>query len=300
MKKVIILYFLLVSSVVANEFSITLENDLFYHTDRHYTHGTRLTYYKDDVPKWVDNLFPNNYNKISYTLAQHMYTPSDIEKKEYIPDDRPYGGWLYVGFGIASRFYDRLDTFETDIGFTGPLSFAEDTQKCIHRMVGATKPEGWQFQIKTEPGINISYERKYRFRHEGLIDADFIPYAGTCLGNIFTIANLGILGRIGYNIPNDFGYTKMEPNPREMKWLSLYLFGSIEGRYVLRNIFLDGNTFVDSPSVDKETMVADFVYGVGSGIGKFNLIFANTYRTKEFTLQKDDNEFGTLIMYWKF
>jgi lipid A 3-O-deacylase len=33
------------------------------------------------------------------------------------------------------------------------------------------------------------------------------------------------------------------------------LFASFEGRAVARNIFLDGNTFTDSHSIDKKTFV---------------------------------------------
>ncbi len=35
-----------------------------------------------------------------------------------------------------------------------------------------------------------------------------------------------------------------------------------QGRVVARNIFLDGNTFADSRSVDKEPVVADLLLGI--------------------------------------
>ncbi|WP_460994321.1 lipid A-modifier LpxR family protein, partial [Staphylococcus aureus] len=42
----------------------------------------------------------------------------------------------------------------------------------------------------------------------------------------------------------------------EKKW-GWYLFAGVDARAVARNIFLDGNTFKDSPSVDKFPLVAD-------------------------------------------
>src|SRR3546814_3846176 len=40
-------------------------------------------------------------------------------------------------------------------------------------------------------------------------------------------------------------------------WFGLYHFVSAEGRLMVRNIFLDGNTFEDSHSVDKYPRVFD-------------------------------------------
>ena len=45
---------------------------------------------------------------------------------------------------------------------------------------------------------------------------------------------------------------------RDFGW---YLFGGVEGRAVAHNLFLDGNTFAKSLSVQKKTFVADFQGG---------------------------------------
>jgi hypothetical protein len=48
--------------------------------------------------------------------------------------------------------------------------------------------------------------------------------------------------------------TKSEPG--------LYIIGAVDNRIVLRDIFLDGNTFADSHSVKKELHVADLTAGI--------------------------------------
>ena len=75
---------------------------------------------------------------------------------------------------------------------------------------------------------------------------------------------------------------------------SWYFFAGIEGRAVVRNIFLDGNTFVDSHSVDKKPFVADFQYGLVYQLGDFRFSVSNMVRTKEFTTQKDETKFGAI------
>jgi len=40
-----------------------------------------------------------------------------------------------------------------------------------------------------------------------------------------------------------------------------YVFAGVEGRAVARDIFLDGNTFQKSPSVDKEPLVGELAVG---------------------------------------
>ena len=91
---------------------LTLENDKFlliHHTDRHYTHGTFLSFWggesgtnkESGLFKWIPsaglNLEPS-HDRFGFVLAQKIYTPSDLTQTALIPTDRPYAGWLYGGF----------------------------------------------------------------------------------------------------------------------------------------------------------------------------------------------------------
>ena len=59
-----------------------------------------------------------------------------------------------------------------------------------------------------------------------------------------------------------------------------------EGRAVACDIFLDGNTFDDSHSVDGEYFVPDLTGVVGLRYKALNLAYAYTYRTQEYGEQK--------------
>ncbi len=63
-----------------------------------------------------------------------------------------------------------------------------------------------------------------------------------------------------------------------------------------RDIFLDGNTFRDSPSVDKKYFVGDAFYGLGVIHGRWQLTYTEAVRSREFRGQKDENYFGSIML----
>lgn len=61
-----------------------------------------------------------------------------------------------------------------------------------------------------------------------------------------------------------------------------------------RNIFLDGNTFQDSHSVDKEIYVADLQLGVAFHFKDMRLAFSQIFRTREFDTQPEPAQYGAI------
>ena len=66
------------------------------------------------------------------------------------------------------------------------------------------------------------------------------------------------------------------------------------GPGVARNIFLDGNTFRDSRSVDREPLVADIQAGVALTWRKYRFSYTHVRRTREFRTQKGSDNFGAV------
>ena len=188
--------------------------------------------------------------------------------------------------------------------------------KFVHELIGSQSPNGWDNQIKNELGLAVVYERKWRLLYSGTVGKsglDIIPHLGGALGNVYTYANAGMEARIGWNIPRDFGTSLIRPagesnaplnakDPRLSRDqdFSLYVFAMADGRGVLRNIFLDGNTFTDSHSVDKKYFVADVGVGVGLIIHSFKLCYTHVLRTKEFKGQKGDQVFGSITLAFTY
>lgn len=310
-------------------FSFYLENDYFVNDDSQYTNGLKFAwsspvhtgYPKDTWPhRWFypvirllpfDNFFDSETEKnITLSFGQNIYTPEDIEEEDLIEDDRPYAGITYLSMGFHSRIKSQMKTLEFYVGLVGPNSYAEECQRAIHKMVKDIDPMGWDNQLNNEPVLGIVYEHKMKIMQLGDGNGfgfDGILNNGLCLGNANTDYNLGLNLRVGYNIPNDFGNFPIRPatsinaafGSRDPRYsirhkFGIYLFASAEGRAVLRNIFLDGNTFTDSHSVDKKLLVADFAAGIGILAGKAQFCFAFVQRTKEFETQKEHQKFGSL------
>jgi hypothetical protein len=280
--------------------TIFFENDVVNDTDKDYTHGTRLQYEFDQAPKFIDSWLPNTENIFSIALSQYIYTPYDITTTDFIADSRPYAGWLYIS-PILNVINDNvMDTFQIDLGITGEASLAEDTQKEIHKLLDSRDPQGWDNQIEEEFGVNLIYNRKHKFKFSNWFD--LIPTYGGSIGNIHTYAGAGSLFRVGYNLPDDFGLSRIEPTTRQDNDFYIYLMFDLYGRYVVHDIFLEDSLFKNNNhiKIEKEDMVGEFTSGIVAGNGDYELGFLYTQRSKEYEEQDDRQEFGSIIFSFRF
>jgi len=305
--------------------SLQFSNDIFGGSDRHFTHGTRFSALSPDgiVPDFIEDaakalpLFPEDGNlRVTYSLGQEMFTPERIEERELIEDDRPYAGWTYLGVGLVSENGDQLDNLELNVGMIGPASQADNTQIEYHKLINVQVPEGWENQLKNEPGVVLYYERKWRnlwgvtLSDLPVLDElalDLTPHLGGALGNVYTYGAGGVTLRLGEDLPDDYGPPRLRPALpgsdyfRPDDWFGWYFFAGVEGRAVLRNIFLDGNTFQDSHSVDKYPLVADLQAGLAIMLGeRVRIAYTHLWRSKEFREQDAPDQFGTLSLSVRF
>jgi len=301
-------------------FSMTLENDLFTGTDLGYSNGIRFSYIsaQDTSPQFLKKaasflplLQKDGKRRISVAGGQSMYTPSNITSSEFQKDDFLYAGWLYGSLGITTDSGKIYDNSMLTLGVVGPSAHGGGTQKFIHHITkGSAQPKGWKYQLHDEPGINFSYERKWREIFEAKpfgIGIDVIPHLGASLGNVSTYAATGATFRIGYDLPSDYGPPRIRPNlPGSdffipAKKLGGYLFSILEMRAVGRNIFLDGNTFENSAHVDKRIMVKSAQIGVAMTYQDLRIAYSQVFVSKEFKGQKNGGtEFGSVAISYRF
>ncbi len=318
--------------VSAGTVSFYIENDLFAGTDRYYTSGVKFGWSSGNLENYSDspfaapflpifNLIPyineKAYQKnLLFGLGQNIYTPDNTETFVEQPNDRPYSGWLYIGVGVVWKDAEVRNTLILNVGVVGSWSYAQESQRLVHDARGLSYPNGWDNQLANELGLLAVYEREWRWpKHEKRagINWELIPHAGIGLGNVQTYANLGGELRVGVNLPDDFGTAAIGPSAttstpvdgresadRSRFDLGFYLFARADGRVVAHNIFLDGNTFANSQSVDREWLVGDISAGVAVNYGNTKLAYALVYRTKEFSEQKDGQIFGTVSINVSF
>lgn len=312
--------------VSGGTFGSYLENDLFAGTDRYYTSGVKLSWSSPDLENLADTPYASpflslfsvlpyinekGYQKnLVFALGQNIYTPDNTETTNFIPDDRPYAGWLYLGMGVVWKNAEVRNSLVLDLGVVGPWAYGQESQRLIHDLRGLGHPNGWDNQLDNEVGAVLVYERMWRWpkheRRSGL-DWELLPHAGAAVGNVQTYANLGGELRAGLNLPDDFGTDTISTSAststpvdgrmgadRSRFDLGMYIFARVDGRAVGHNIFLDGNTFGDGPSVGHNAFVADLSAGLAVNYKNTKLAYALVYRTKEFSAQRNAQIFGTV------
>jgi hypothetical protein len=249
--------------------------------------------------------------RATYSLGQNLYTPEDIKTTELVEDDRPYAGWLYAAVGLVTDTRQSLGTFEFSVGVVGPAALGEQLQSWFHALIASPDPRGWDNQLDNELTLQLFSEWKWRklweprlLRAIGL-QADVTPHVGGALGNVFIHAAGGGTLRLGSDLPADYGTPRIRPSlpgseffvPRRS--FAGYVFAGVEGRAVARNMFLDGNTFKDSHSVEKYPLVGDFQGGVallGFGV---RAAFTYVFRTREFVQQNSADKFGAITLSFR-
>ena len=307
-------------------FTAYFENDTFSGTDQHYTNGLKLSWLSADLVDWGQRGWrkslveflpfvnrPEGQKNIGFAFGQNIYTPRDIRRTNPDPADRPYAGWIYLELAFVSKTPVISDTVGIQAGLIGPHSLSEDSQRIVHQWSGSVRPRGWDYQLRDELGVNLVYERRWRLYARALVETlgiDLVPHAGLSLGNVQTYANAGGTVRFGLNLPSDFGVQLARPgsvggtpaddlDPRVAlnRNFSVFAFGAADGRAVARDIFLDGNTFRASRSVNKEPFVADLSAGLGLIAGPWQLTYTQVWRTREFKAQRGFyNNFGSVSL----
>ena len=304
-------------------FTILEENDsLFFNSDKHYTQGLRLSDLSPTLEpeRGWNELFGfvgantpflqgGRDRRIALFLGQSVFTPKNLPVKPPDPHDRPYAGWLYVGASLLQDTNRQmLENLELDAGVIGPGSLAKQVQNDFHQFIGVAQAKGWSSQLQNEPGILLTYERLWRVPLTGNPNngIDIVPQLGATAGNVMTYGDVGGLLRIGKGLQADYGPVRVRPSSSGTDYfdaaalegeVGFYFFAGAQGRAVGHNIFLDGNTFRNSPNIPKKFLVADLQAG-------FSLVWSTSFRfdvsvvrrTEEFRGQRTPDEICTVAL----
>jgi lipid A 3-O-deacylase len=302
-------------------FTIQWENDRIADTDRHYSNGARIAWVSGQRPSWVTDIFdaidvpgiiPDD--RVGFALGHSIYTPENTSASALVTDDRPYAGWFYGAISVheeedsSGPGPDIRTTFELDAGIVGPWALARQVQNGFHDIIGVSHSNGWAHQLDNEPGLMLIGEKRWRtwLGGGGGIEFDAIPSIGGSLGNVMTFASAGAMLRIGQGLDVDFGPPLIRPSLsgldtlKKRTDLSWYVFADAQGRAVARDIFLDGNTFSDSHSVDKKHFVGDFQLGAAVIFEGVRFAVTQVFRTREFEGQRQADRFGSASLTFSF
>ena len=298
--------------------SVTTENDFFGGgTDRNYSNGLRIERVSgaDEVHpglEWVADRLPwldldRTELRQGFALSHVIFTPEDISAQIPDPTDRPYAGWLSLSSTVVASDIDTQDTLQVNLGIVGPSAGGKFVQNSWHEVIGADIANGWDYQLKDEPGIEIIAQRMQLFDGPDLpfdLETDFGGHMGGAIGNIRTYGSLGLTARIGWDLGSSFGPPRIRPAlsgagefipGTDEDPLGGYLFVGFDGRAVARDIFLDGSFWRSGPGVeDRRSVVGDMQAGVAVHYRDVQVAFTFVNRTEEFVRQDGPQRFGAV------
>ena len=323
------------TSVEQETWRFEFDNDIFFNKDNKISSGwsvqkhsavarswTALEGVPGFVRRWGKEVPTLTAEGLVYragiAIGQIIQTPEDLSRNDLIEDDVPYAGALTLQATWYAFNDDELRGFEITAGVVGPPSLAEQTQKTVHKLIGSPDPKGWGHQLKTEPVVNFNYMRKQKLWRGGNpadLSSDTAINGNVGLGNLFTQASVALEIRFGQNMPRGFVYVpdpiglsmhyKATLNPVNSHKASFYGTLVLRGSAFAHNIFLDGNTFRDSYSVDKEPLVGLVVAGLhyerkNWGI-HFNVVAStNDVDTDDAPDAEGRERLGSITIEWRF
>lgn len=310
-------------------YSLTEENDgIFSHQDRHYTQGLLFTRsatplaggfwdgLSDDFGQlagWL-GAGPSTERRYQWPIiGQSEFTPSDITRFVPDPRDRPYAGWLYLGTGLMQRSDSgRIDHLQLLLGVVGPAALARQVQDGFHSLAGFGQADGYSHQLHNEPGLVVSYQTIWDrpLLTLGPVQTDALPEVGITAGNVLTYGEIGFTLRAGQSLAAGGTPRTITPGLAGSGWFDpdkingafgWMIYAGIQTRAVWRNLFLEGNSYRDSPGVEKRNFVTDQTAGI-SFLFRFGLRVDISYikRSREFSGQIDDDRFGSVTLSTPF
>ncbi len=284
-------------------FRLVLENDVFFSEDNNYTNGIRLDY--------THRLSTGDY--WAFTLRQDIYTP--YTNNSYVhPGEHPYAGYLALGTGYIMTGESFGLNVELQLGVTGDLSLAEDSQRVIHGIGQLFQWQGWEHQVPAEFTMQLSSSQE--------IDLAFMEWEGDSgwqsdgmlfvqeeLGTVSMRAGMGITMRVGINLPPyqrrvgnynaSFGLSSLIKPDFDPEKLSLFFLANVSGYYVARDFSLDGGVFrYFEHDVNRTPWQMEVQVGVGGQYDKVDFFFGATIQSERFDRQGGSEVHGVLSVGW--
>lgn len=284
------------------------DNDLFNLvgriTDRGYTNGTRADYYYiKNKPShfFLYRIMPkagdSSVNTFGFNIMQVMITPKNILKR--IPDknDYPYSGSLFATHTLFSSNPIKRYSWQTGLllGVMGPPSLAEQTQVYVHKLVGYFKPNGWSYQLKTDPlvNINVAGEKELAHINKGV---EWIGGMQAFAGTAFNGLSAYSIIRFGRMTPYFNGYLSQFSTPKGNKSRQqVYFIIRPSVDWMITNALIDGGIFnrrnrvipepdpnSDEPELGnmvRKRITAKCDFGMVVSLGRLGVSFTETTMT---------------------
>jgi hypothetical protein len=217
----------------------------------------------------------------SLVAGQNFFTPIEITTYTVDPTDRPYAGYSYLGLraDLTERAAQELDpddplstrdkafqslrqhSVEVNLGVIGPAAGAEPVQSSVHAALRTHRvPKGWYTQMGNSLGVSANYMVRQKI---GWHFFDLVPHGGLMVGTTQIYPFAGATARLGWNMtgfPALIGRNTAVNAVVRPAW-ELGVIAGAEGRYFIRNSFVQGTIFGGGEGIDLYRPVGDYRLG---------------------------------------
>lgn len=302
--------------------NFTFENDAFLRDDGLYSNGLLVSWGYNDVrsldkqtlPAWLACLVQATYLSsladkhyaLSYSVGQLLQTAIDLSQEELVAEDAPYVGLLAWKAQLSAYDHLQNDQLSLILGLVGPASGAEFVQNLVHQVIGSTTPQGWGNQIANEFVLRLQGQRLWRIYDKQLGTTEFDAIGGIHggVGNYRSDIAAGVGVRWGRNLAKSFLSASAFPvqkfNHSQNSPHGWYLFANVSAFYVANDIFINGNTFQDSHSVDLIHQQFSISAGVMLNIHSWNIFYTLLHSTDQYHGQNERSRFGSVSVTYNF
>ena len=195
------------------------------------------------------------------SLNHEIHTPAYPGTKAPQPYDRPYAAALSIGLDAVVAGETVRQSLWLRAGTIGPAALGEPVQNGIHRVLGQPTTQGWGWQVRAQPVLQLGWSRLVAW-HEAGSGFDVVGRTALRVGTPLTDAAAGAMLRFGARPlgPTWPGETIGTREPEG--WQA---FVGVEARAVARDALIDGRTYHYVSQVQREPLAGRAFVGASWG-----------------------------------
>jgi hypothetical protein len=281
-------------------------------TDNAYTNGSRIDYFyqPDHRPHGILGKYGltaafGSTDIYSWGLHEIMYTPDNITKADWQPNDYQYAGAIVASHSRYSFNPEKKYSVQTELvfGLIGPSAMGKEIQSGFHRLIHYTQPMGWGHQFRNDALVNINLTAEKQLLAAGrwlTLVGGARAYAGTMQNGAALYSTL-LIGKMEPWFNGFFSHFMSPGRERNGRknWQGYFIFKP-ELQYFAQNAILEGGLFTHNPNLppdgkvppasaaspkapELEPWVPSFTYGFVFSQGKFG--FSITENVSSSTLR---------------
>lgn len=295
------------AQILKQELSFTTENDIYFYQDRYYTSGTFVNYrYATGAAKRINN--PKLIKTTTeFEFGHEIYTPYSAKAPDPALRDRPFTGYLY-GAAAFNRFYknESMLRFKAEAGMIGPPALGKEVQMGYHDLLNIYEPKGWEYQLKSELGLNVSLDYQNLLLRSSNKMADLTLVSSALLGNTFSGANLGMLirlGKLNYLFESISNNSLISLDPPEKKSWELFLYTIPRINYVAYDATIMGGLFLKDKgpiTFDAEKFVYSQQIGISLSAKRWSANYNIVLKSKEVKSKAKAHAYGSISLAYRF